>query len=141
MKFLRRLIITVIVLAVLGLGVYYIGTKMIADQLMGQVSEELDQSGQLESIKDEVRDDPQLQAFIAEGKNVDSEKLPFQTKEQATRLLLKKFNMSELAELQAKARSGMTAEEKQQLFDKIENRLTEEEMLALKVLAYKELMK
>lgn len=106
---------------------------------MDQVAVELTDSGQLESIKQEIENDPQLQAFIEEGKNVDSSTLPFQTKEQAVRVLVKKFNVSELKELQTKAQSGLTAEEKQQLFNDIESKLTDEELLALKVLAYKEL--
>ena len=85
--------------------------------------------------------DPELRAFVEEGKNVDSSKLPFQTKEEATRVLMKKFDLNELNELQIQARQGMTAEEQQILFNKIQSRLTEEEMLALKALAYKELFK
>lgn len=141
MKFLKRLMTTVVIVVVLGFCVYYVGTKLIADQLMTQVAAELDTSGQLEIIKEEVGNDPQLQAFIAEGKGVDSGKLPFQTKEEATRVLLKKFDVGEIAELQSKVRSGLTVEEKQRLFSKIESRLTEDELMALKVLAYKELMK
>ncbi|MEK5070121.1 hypothetical protein [Sporosarcina sp. FSL K6-1508] len=139
MKFLKVLISIVIVIGVIGFSVYYFGTKIIADQVMDQVAVELTDSGQLESIKQEIENDPQLQAFIEEGKNVDSSTLPFQTKEQAVRVLVKKFNVSELKELQTKAQSGLTAEEKQQLFNDIESKLTDEELLALKVLAYKEL--
>ncbi|WP_232843533.1 hypothetical protein [Sporosarcina beigongshangi] len=129
----------VVVIAVLGFSAYYFGPKIIADQVMEQVAVELNDSGQLESIKQEINNDPQLKAFIEEGKNVDSSTLPFQTKEQAVRVLVKKFNVSELQELQSKAQSGLTAAEKQQLLYDIEGKLTDEEMLALKVLAYKEL--
>lgn len=139
MKFLKVLFGTFIVIGIVGFLVYYFGTKIIADQVMDQVAVELNDNGQLESIKQEIKNDPQLQAFIEEGKNVDSSKLPFQTKEQAVRVLVKKFNVSELQELQSKAQSGLTAAEKQQLLNDIENKLTSEEMLALKVLAYKEL--
>ncbi|MBE1556802.1 hypothetical protein [Sporosarcina limicola] len=139
MKFVKVLFGIVVVIGVLGFSAYYFGTKIIADQVMEQVAVELNDSGQLESIKQEINSDPQLQAFIEEGKNVDSSTLPFQTKEQAVRVLVKKFNVSELQELQSKAQSGLTAEEKQQLIHDIESKLTDEEMLSLKVLAYKEL--
>jgi len=139
LKFLKVLFGIVVVIAVLGFSAYYFGTKIIADQVMEKVAVELNDSGQLESIKQEINNDPQLQAFIEEGKNVDSSTLPFQTKEQAVRVLVKKFNVSELQELQSKAQSGLTAAEKQQLLKDIESKLTDEEMLALKVLAYKEL--
>ena len=139
MKFIKVLLGIVVVIGVLGFSAYYFGPKIIADQVMEQVAVELNDSGQLESIKQEINNDPQLQAFIEEGKNVDSSTLPFQTKEQAIRVLVKKFNVSELQELQSKAQSGLTAAEKQQLLNDIEGKLTPEEMLALKVLAYKEL--
>jgi hypothetical protein len=141
LKFLRGLFVTIVVIIALGVGVYYFGTNLIADKMMTQVSAELETSGQLEQIRQEVATNPQLQSFIEEGKNVDSKTLPFQTKEQATRVLMKKFSINELADIQQKAQSGMTYEEQQQWLTKIQSRLTEEELLALKVLAYKELMK
>ncbi|WP_318614560.1 hypothetical protein [Sporosarcina sp. YIM B06819] len=139
MKFVKVLFGIVVVIGVLGFSTYYFGTKIIADQVMDHVAVELNDSGQLNSIKQEIKNDPQLQAFIEEGKNVDSSTLPFQTKDQAVRVLIKKFNVSELQELQSKAQSGLTAAEKQQLLQDIEGKLTDEELLALKVLAYKEL--
>lgn len=141
MKAFKFLVGTVVILALLAFGVYHFGTKYIADEVMGQVAAELDASGELENIKKEVQNDPELRAFIEEGKNVDSSKLPFQTKEEATRVLLKKFDLSEINDLQIQARQGMTASEQQALFNKIQSRLTDEEMLALKALAYKELFK
>ena len=106
---------------------------------MDQVSTELNNSGQLESIKKAIENDPELRAFLEEGKNADRSKLPFQTKEQAIKVLVKKFNVSELQELQSKAEGGLTAAEKQNLLSDIENKLTNDEILALKMLAYKEL--
>lgn len=141
MKAIKILIGIAVVIVVIGSGVYHFGTKFIADEVMGQVAAELESSGQLEAIREEVQRDPELRAFIEEGKNVDSSKLPFQTKEEATRVLLKKFDLSEINDIQIQARQGMTASEQQALFNKIESRLTDEEMLALKALAYKELFK
>ncbi len=131
----------IVIIGLVGIALYYFGPKIVADQVMEKVVVELEDSGQLESIKQEIKNDPQLQAFIEEGKNVDSSTLPFQTKEEATRVLLKKFKISDLQEFQTKAKNGMTAEEQQKIFNQIESTLTEEEMLALKVLAYKELTK
>ena len=141
MKAIKILLSVVVIIAAIGFGVYHFGTKFVADEVMNQVAAELDANGQLETIKQEVENDPELRAFIEEGKNVDSSKLPFQTKEEATRVLMKKFDLNELNELQIQARQGMTAEEQQVLFNKIQSRLTDEEMLALKALAYKELFK
>ncbi|WP_419962047.1 hypothetical protein [Psychrobacillus sp. BM2] len=141
MKFIKVLFGIVIFLGIIVVAAYYFGPKLVADQVMEKVSVELQDSGQLETIKEEIENDPELQEFIAEGKDVDSSKLPFQTKEEATRALITKFGIGEIREIQSKAQNGMTAEEKQEIFNKLESNLTEEEMLALKVLAYKELTK
>lgn len=141
MKFIKVLFGIVIFLGIIVVAAYYFGPKLVADQVMEKVSVELQDSGQLETIKEQIENDPELQEFIAEGKDVDSSKLPFQTKEEATRALITKFGIGEIREIQSKAQNGMTAEEKQEIFDKLESNLTEEEMLALKVLAYKELSK
>ncbi|MFS0574844.1 hypothetical protein AB1K83_04370 [Sporosarcina sp. 179-K 3D1 HS] len=138
-KLMKILIVFVIMVIAIGSGVYYFGTKLIADQVMDQVAVELQNSGQLEAIKQEVHNDPQLKAFLDEGKNAQNANLPFHTKEEAVRVLLKKFDMTEIQELQSKAATGLSVEDKQELLNKMESRLTEEEMLALKVLAYKEL--
>ena len=131
----------VIFLVIIVVAAYYFGPKLVANQVMEKVSLELQDSGQLESIKREIENDPELQEFLAEGKDLDSSKLPFQTKEQATRALITKFGISEIQEIQSKAQNGMTAEEQQEIFNKLESTLTKEEMLALKVLVYKELSK
>ena len=141
MKFFKVLVSFIVIIGVIGFAAYYFVPKIIADQVIEKVTVELENSGQLESIKQEIQKDSQLQAYLEEGKNVDSSQLPFQTKEEATRVLLKKFNISELQEIQTKANNGMTEEEKQALYNQIEGKLTEEEMLALKALAYKELYK
>ncbi|MCM3638717.1 hypothetical protein M3152_13505 [Sporosarcina luteola] len=141
MRAIKILLSIAVILVVIGFGVYHFGTKFIADEVMGQVAAELESSGQMEAIRQEVQRDPELRAFIEEGKNVDASKLPFQTKEEATRVLLKKFDLGEINDIQIQARQGMTASEQQALLNKIESRLTDEEMLALKALAYKELFK
>lgn len=141
MKFIKVIVSFIVIIGVIGFAIYYFAPKIIADQVIDKVTVELEESGQLENIKQEIQKDPQLQAYIEEGKNVDSSQLPFQTKEEATRVLLKKFNISELQEIQSKAKNGMTEEEKQALYNQIEGKLTEEELLALKALAYKELYK
>ncbi|MCM3710661.1 hypothetical protein [Sporosarcina luteola] len=141
MRAIKVLLGVAVVIVAIGFGVYHFGTKFIADEVMGQVAAELESSGQMEAIRQEVQKDPELRAFIEEGKNVDSSKLPFQTKEEATRILLKKFDLGEINDIQIQARQGMTASEQQALLNKIESRLTDEEMLALKALAYKELFK
>jgi hypothetical protein len=140
-KFIKVLLSLVVIVAVIGFAITYFGPKLIADQMMEKVSVELEDSGQLENIKQVINNDPELKALIEEGKNVDSSQLPFQTKEEATKVLIKKFSISDLQELQSKTQNGLTAEEKQEIYNRIESTLTEDEMLALKALAYKEFSK
>ncbi|HZG71553.1 MAG TPA: hypothetical protein VEY51_08435, partial [Chondromyces sp.] len=102
---------------------------------MDEVSTQLESSGELERLKERVKNDPELQQFISEGANVESANLPFQTKEEAVRGVMKKFNVSELREIQSDLQNG----NKQEVLNKLEGKLTEDELLALKVLAYKEL--
>ena len=141
LKFFKVLFGIVIFIGIIIGAAYYFGPKLVADQVMEKVSVELQDSGHLETIKEEIENDPELQQFIEEGKDIDSSKLPYQTTEEATRALITKFGISEIQEIQANAQDGLTAEEKQEIFNKLESTLTEEEMLALKVLAYKELSK
>ncbi|WP_153721959.1 hypothetical protein [Sporosarcina cascadiensis] len=138
MKIIKILLTTIVILAAVGYGIFYFGSKLAADEVMGQVEAELESNGQLDAIRQEVKNDPELQAFIAEGSTIDDRDLPFKTKDQAVRVLIKKFSVSELAELQSKMKSGMSSDEKQALLAKYESRLSEDELLALKVLAYKE---
>lgn len=139
LKFIKRLFTTIIIIGIIGFSIYHFGTKFIADKVMEQVSAELENSGQLENIKSAIENDPELRAFLEEGKNADQSKLPFQTKEQAVKTLVKKFDVSEIQELTSKAQGGLTAAEAQNLFSDIESKLTDDEVLALKMLAYKEL--
>ncbi|RFU67141.1 hypothetical protein D0469_15945 [Peribacillus saganii] len=129
----------VIVIAGLGYGVYYYGTKIASDKLVDSVSQELESSGEMENIKQSVENDPELKQFVEEGKNVDESKLPFTTKEEATRVLVKKFGVNELQDIQQGVQSGTMT--KDEVMQKAQSKLTEEEMLALKVIVYKELNK
>ncbi|MCZ2258274.1 hypothetical protein [Sporosarcina sp. G11-34] len=139
MRFVKKLFVTIIILVGIGYGIYYFGTNLASEKIMNDVSVELENSGYLDEIKQFVANDPELQSYIEEGANVDKNKLPFTTKEQATRVLIKKVGLSELLAIQSKATSGMTENEMLNLLNEIEGKLTDEEILALKVLAYQEL--
>ncbi len=141
MKALKILLSVGIIVIALGWGVYYYGTKIASDKVMDQVAAQLKNSGEIEKIKQQINNDPELQKLVAEGANADNSTLPFETKEEATRELVKKFKVSELQEIQSSVQGGLTAEKKQELLNTLESKLTEEEILALKVLAYKELNK
>ncbi len=141
MKLLKILLLIVLIIGGAGYGIYYVGTNIASDKIMNVVTAELENSGQINEIKKMVVDDPELMRFIEEGANVEESNLPFTTKEQATRVLIKKIGFSELQVIQSNAQNGMTNDEIQVLLKDIEGKLTDEEILALKVIAYKEFLK
>ena len=141
MKWIKRLLATVVVFVLVIGAAYYFGTNWLADKAMEKVTTQLESSGQLDSVKAEISNNPDVQNYLQDAKTADRSKLPIQTKEQATRTVLKKFSVSELQTIQKQAQSGMTAEEQQQLLQQVESRLTKEELMSLKVLALDELSK
>ncbi|MFS0672968.1 hypothetical protein AB1K81_07175 [Ornithinibacillus sp. 179-J 7C1 HS] len=136
-KLIKFLFITILVLGILGYGVYYFGTNIASEKLMEVLSAELENSGEMENIKKAIESDPELQAFLEDVKSVDESTLPVQTKEEATRMLVKKVGISGLQEIQSKVQQGQMS--KEELMQEIEERLSPEEITALKVIAYKEL--
>lgn len=141
MKIIKFLLTTIVLIGCLGYGVYYFGTAYASEKVMDVVSTELDNNGQLEEVKEFVNNDPDIQKFIAEGATIDESNLPFTTKEEAVRKLVPKFGLSELQEIQTKAQQGMSANEQQALLAEIEQKLTPDEIAALKLVIYKELNK
>lgn len=137
MKFIKFLILSVILLGAIGYGVYHFGTKIASDKVMDTVSTELEKSGEVKKIQQTVEKDPELKSFIEEGKSADESKLPFKTKEEATRVVIKKVGISELSNIKTKVQNGTMS--KQEALNEVQGKLTKEEILALKVIAYKEL--
>jgi hypothetical protein len=139
MKIWIKVFLSLFVFSGIGWAIYYIGTNLASEQLVEAVSTDLEMSGEMDKIKQEIEQDPDLQAFIADTKQVDERKLPFKTKEEATRAIIKKVGITELKEIQEQVQSGsMTKEEVISLLEEI---LSEEEILSIKIIAYKELQK
>lgn len=141
MKFFKFLITLTIVVGGLGYGLYYFGTNIASEKIMGAVSSELESSGQIDALKKELNQNPELNKLVEEGANIDESQLPFTTKEQATRVLIKKIGLGELQNLQSQAQNGLSENQLLELINKMADKLTDEEILALKVIAYKELNK
>ncbi|QED49084.1 hypothetical protein [Cytobacillus dafuensis] len=139
MKIIKFLIITVVLLGVIGYGVYHYGTKIASDKVVETISAELENSGELEEIKKTIESDPELKSFIEEAETADSSKLPFTTKEEATKVLIQKVGISELNDIRVQVQNGSIS--KEEVLQEIQGKLTEEEIMALKVIAYKELNK
>jgi hypothetical protein len=130
-------VIPLIILGIIGYAVYHFGTNIASEKLMDAVTTELENSGQIEEIKQVIETDPELQSFIEEAEAADTSKLPFSTKEEATRVLINKVGISELNDIRVKVQEGTVS--KEEILQEVQGKLTEEEILALKVIAYKEL--
>jgi hypothetical protein len=138
-KFVRFLFIFILLLGSLGYGVYYFGANLASEKWMDTVSNEPKHSGQIEQVKQYIENDPELKHFLKEAETVKQDQLPFTTKEEATRVLIKKVGVSELMDIQTQIQEGTIT--KDEILQKAQENLTADEILALKVIAYKELYK
>ncbi|WP_417898841.1 hypothetical protein ABN702_22690 [Bacillus haimaensis] len=138
MKLMKGLLITVIILGAIGAACYYFINKYIEDRAVEYVEQDLDDNN-IAMAREYVDNAPSLKAYISEGADANLEELPFQTREEATRVVMKKLSLQEIQAIQAKAADGMTDAEAMELADTFEEKLTDEELLALKAIIYKEL--
>ncbi|MGH2317539.1 hypothetical protein ACRC6Q_07190 [Planococcus sp. SE5232] len=141
MRFLMTIIIFLIFFSFAGIGVYVVGPDFSADRLVAEATEELRNSGQMEKIVEYVENDPQMLEYIEEAQVAEqkSETLPFQTTGDAAGTVIKKVGIKDLAKMKSGVEDGsMSADE---VIRKLEEDLNEEELLALKVIVYKELYK
>ncbi|MFB1081756.1 hypothetical protein [Jeotgalibacillus sp. JSM ZJ347] len=139
---MKKLLIGLVVLiALIGGGlyaVYYFGTEMAADQVVESVTSDMKETGQMDQVKTYIEQDPVLSSYLKEAKAAqDDENLAFTTRAEASRVMIQKVGISELRQMQSDAESGTLSE--QEVIQKLEQSLTEEELKALKVLAYKEI--
>jgi hypothetical protein len=139
LKFIKLLLLAIIFLVAVGYGIYYFGTNIASEKIVETVSSELENSGEMENIKQTVESDPEIKAFLEDAKSVEESTLPFTTKEEATRVIVKKVGITELQDIQSRVKQGTIS--KEEIIQEIQGKLTEEEIMALKVIAYKELNK
>ncbi|WP_100372894.1 hypothetical protein [Bacillus sp. FJAT-45037] len=135
-KILITLLTITLILGGLGVAAFYIGTNMASEKMVDDFSGDPDQKEQLRNF---VENDPELSQMVREVEQIDSSTLPFQTKEEATRVLIRKVGLSELMEIQTQLERGTASLD--EVLKSLERDLTEEEIKALKVVAYKELYK
>ncbi len=136
-KFLIGTIITLMILAGLGYGLYIFGTNTASEKIVDDYTANLEDSGQMNDVRTMIESDPELLAMMEEAKAADPNTLPFTTKGEATRVLVNKLGVSKLKNLQAKAQSGEAS--KEEILQVLQENLTEEEMLALQKIAYEEI--
>ena len=134
---MKKLFAVVLILGAIGYGIYYFGTNAASEELVDSVSSELENSGQMNDVKAYIENDPDLTNMVKEAESADESTLPFTSKGEATRVLIKKVGVSKLRDLQSDVQNGTAS--KEEVLQVLGENLTKEEMLALQVIAYKEI--
>lgn len=137
-KFLTITAIILVLLGAVGYAVWHFGTNIASEKIVEQVEANLNDEDK-EEVKSYIAKDPKLQEFVNEAATTDPDSLPFQTKEEATRLLIKKVGINRLLAIQEQAQSGSISID--DVVSEMEGTLSEDEISALKYVLYKEFYK
>lgn len=127
-----------IILGAAGYAVWLFGTNIASEKIIEKVEATLDDEN-LQEVKSYIENDSQVQEIVREAATINPDTLPFQTKEEATRLLITKVGVNRLLAIQEQAQNGSMS--KDDVLSEIEGTLSEEEISALKYVLYKELNK
>jgi hypothetical protein len=134
---MKKLFAAIVILGAIGYGIYYFGTNVATEELVDSASTELENSGQMNDVKAYIESDPELTEMVKEAESADESTLPFTSKGEATRVLIKKVGMTKLRDIQSDVQNGTAS--KEEVLQVLGEKLTREEMLALQVIAYKEI--
>lgn len=137
-KFLTITAMILIILGAAGYAVWHFGTNIASEKIIEKVEATLDDEN-LQEVKSYIENDSQVQEIVREAATINPDTLPFQTKEEATRLLITKVGVNRLLAIQEQAQNGSMS--KDDVLSEIEGTLSEEEISALKYVLYKELNK
>lgn len=138
LKFLKITTIMLVLLGAAGYAVWHFGTNFASEKIIEKVESTIDNEN-LEEVKSYIENDPTLQKMASEVATINPEALPFQTKEEATRVLITKVGINRLLDIQDKAKNGSIS--KDEILSEVESKLSEDEISALKYVLYKELYK
>ena len=128
-KFLTILLIFLALLGAAGYALWHFGTNIASEKIIEKVEATLDNEN-LEEVNAYIKNDPKLQEIVNEAATANPDTLPFQTKEEATRMLIKKVGVNRLLDIQEQAQNGSIS--KDQILSEIEGKLSEDEISALK---------
>ncbi|KGR79040.1 hypothetical protein [Ureibacillus manganicus] len=135
-KFLTITAIILVLVGAAGYAVWHFGTNIASEKIIETMKTSLDNET-LEEIKSYIENDPKVQEIVKEAATTNPDTLPFQTKEDATRVIISKVGVNRILEIQEQAQNGSISEE--EILSEIEGKLSEDEISALKYVLYKEL--
>ena len=171
MRFMNVIIVFLIAFSFAGITLYAVGPNLSSEAVAQKAFEELEQSGKMEEMVQQIEADPEVSRYMEEwqsqqeipeesqgsgmdeqfeGGNIDEgdsievdpqqapeeQELAFETKEDAASVMMEKVGFRNLLKMKnAVENDTMTAE---QVMEELDDDLNEEEMLALKVMIFKE---
>lgn len=139
MKIITYILLVIVTVGLLGYGAYHWLSGLVTERASEEVSEQLKTSEVNDTARQMVEETPVLRDFVEEGESIDRSEAAFQTQEEAVQVIMRQFSPMELLELRNKAEDGLSAEEQEEIIAKLEENLTEEELRAIKAIAYEEL--
>ena len=137
-KFLALGTTVLVLLGVASYAVQHCGTNSTKKKIIEEVESSLGEEN-LAEVKSYIESDSGLQEIVSEVVTTNPDTLPFQTKEEAIRLLIKKVGVTRLLDIKEQAQNGSINQD--ELLAEIEGTLSEDEISALKYVLYKELNK
>lgn len=137
-KFLTIITIILVLLGAAGYALWHFGTNIASEKIIEKVESTLDDEN-LAEVKTYIENDPKVQEIVSEAATTNPDTLPFQTKEEAIRVLITKVGVNRLLDIQEQAQNGSISED--EILSEMEGKLSEDEISALKYVLYKELNK
>ncbi|MFE4521838.1 hypothetical protein ACFRCQ_06710 [Cytobacillus firmus] len=123
----------------LGFLIYFASMNSISNKVMIEVAGSI-----TEDDLAMLASDPNVEALLGSSEDdliaVDLQKtsLPIKTKEEAMKKISESFSIDEIQKSASKVKGGLTAAEKNELYSLLTERLSEEELTALKIIAVQE---
>ena len=124
-KFLTITAIIFVLIGAAGYAVWHFGTNIASEKIIEKVESTLDDEN-LKEVNSYIENDSKLQEIVSEAATTNPDTLPFQTKEEATRVLIKKVGVNRLLDIKEQAQYG--AINKDELLSEIEGKLSEDEI-------------
>lgn len=123
----------------MGFLIYFASMNSISNKVMTEVAGSITVDD-LEMLAS----DPNVEALLGSSEDdliaLDLQKtsLPIKTKEEAVKKISESFSIDEIQKSASKVKGGLTAAEKNELYSLLTERLSEEELTALKIIAVQE---
>ncbi|MBX9973669.1 hypothetical protein [Cytobacillus firmus] len=126
----------------LGFLIYFASMDLISNKVMIEVAGSV-----TEDDLEMLASDPNVEALLGSSQDdlkavkLEETSLPIKTKEEAVKKISESFSMKEIQQSVLKVKGGLTAEEQNELYSLLTERLSEEELTALKIIALQEVKK